>query len=187
MSKCFIIRDEETIGPFSLDDLKDQATDGRLLRTDFIDFANGGFPRIADSMDDFTFPSLASEQDPPEGLIRPVLDSEDPDTFLTRGLYYSRLGEFELAILYFDDVIDAYDSAELVHASRGFCHEMLGNNASAISDFSKQIELEPDNPDPYMRRSHLSLLQEDIEQSLSDAVEACRLGPARVKMISKAL
>ena len=178
MSERFIIRDEETLGPFSLEDLKTQATDGRLLRTDFIGLADGGFPHIADAIDEFAFPALESEQAPPEGLIKPVLDSDDPDTFFARGLYYSRLGEYELAILYFDDVIDAYHSDELIYAYRGTCHQMLGNNVSAISDFSKQIELEPDNHDPYTRRSYLLLLEgDDIELSLSDALEACRLGP----------
>ncbi|HAN20031.1 MAG: hypothetical protein A2X13_04900 [Bacteroidetes bacterium GWC2_33_15] len=94
--------------------------------------------------------------------------------YLTRGKVYIIKGRFEDAI---DDLNRALDLnsqkndkefENMVYVNRGAAYQKLFENEKALQDYSKAIEMNPDNPNVYMYRGVLYYQNNEFNEAILD-------------------
>ena len=83
--------------------------------------------------------------------------------------------KFVEAIDFLTEVLEE-KSSDLLLRTRGKAYEASGDVTNAREDFDEAIELNPGNPENYLRRARF-LLRRDTDQAISDFQDALRLSP----------
>ena len=106
--------------------------------------------------------------------IETLLNSPDIYIFYGRGRNYSRLGEYDKAITEFDNGIELQEHKALF-SSRASAKSLKGDFKSAISDYTKAIELDPMNSFAYFMRGRTKEYEKDFQGALKDYTTSIEL------------
>jgi hypothetical protein len=96
------------------------------------------------------------------------------------GNIYGKLGQYQLAIENFTEVIRLKPDYYIAYNGRGISYERLGQYPLAIENFNKAIRLNPNYAEAYYNRGFTYLLQGNKELGCPDAQKACELGSCKV-------
>lgn len=105
-------------------------------------------------------------------------------TFNNRGVAYGELGDFDRAIIDYNEALglrpdDATSIRNLRvgHVKRGVSEANLGDRDKAIADFTKAIELDPSHYLAYLRRGQVRSDAGDYDAAIADLEKAQNLAP----------
>lgn len=105
-------------------------------------------------------------------------------TFNNRGVAYGELGDFDRAIIDYNEALglrpdDATSIRNLRvgHVKRGVSEANLGERDKAIADFTKAIELDPSHYLAYLRRGQVRSDAGDYDAAIADLEKARNLAP----------
>ncbi|HMR33740.1 MAG TPA: tetratricopeptide repeat protein [Geminicoccaceae bacterium] len=105
-------------------------------------------------------------------------------TFNNRGVAYGELGDFDRAIIDYNEALglrpdDATSIRNLRvgHVKRGVSEANLGERDKALADFTKAIELDPSHYLAYLRRGQLRGDAGDLDAAIADLEKAQNLAP----------
>ena len=105
-------------------------------------------------------------------------------TFNNRGVAYGELGDFDRAIIDYNEALglrpdDATSIRNLRvgHVKRGVAEANLGDRDKALADFTKAIELDPSHYLAYLRRGQLRSDAGDFDAAIADLEKAQNLAP----------
>ena len=96
--------------------------------------------------------------------------------FYKRGRAYSFQEQWDKAIADYDEAILISDNKD-AHTWRGIAKANLGHLSAAISDFSKTIELSPQNAEAYHSRGLAKISMGDYHGAINDYNQVIRLNP----------
>lgn len=104
--------------------------------------------------------------------------------YFNRGMGYLKLKEYDNAIEAFSLALENNNRHVGAMVHRGLSHEMRGNYAAALADYSKAIEIDPNGARAYNNRAWLLATcpvesMRDVKLALSDAKTAVRLTGGR--------
>lgn len=105
--------------------------------------------------------------------------------FNFRGLTYSGLGKYDLAVADFTRSIELAPQAR-TYDSRGKAHFKAGDNADALADYTRSVELDPEFAKAWRHRGEIRTVMADYEGARQDLMTALRLHP-RYKPAQQAL
>jgi Tfp pilus assembly protein PilF len=71
------------------------------------------------------------------------LDPSSSKPFYNRGICYSKMGQFALAVADFSESIRRDPAEAKAFSYRGHAYQMLGDRAAATGDFRRALELDP--------------------------------------------
>jgi tetratricopeptide (TPR) repeat protein len=105
-------------------------------------------------------------------------------TFNNRGVAYGELGDFDRAIIDYNEALglrpdDATSIRNLRvgHVKRGVAEANLGEKDKAVADFTKAIELDPSHFLAYLRRGQLRSEYAEFDLAVADLEKAQNLAP----------
>ncbi len=111
-------------------------------------------------------------------------------TFNNRGVAYGELGDFDRAILDYNEALglrpdDATSIRNLRvgHVKRGVAEANLGERDKAIADFTKAIELDPSHYLAYMRRGQVQGDAGNLDAAVADLEKAQNLAPDNTQIV----
>ena len=115
-------------------------------------------------------------QDAKKGLL---LDRQNA------GMYYRRIGAAHQGLEQYQEAIEAYNEAikfydgedEGTIYNRGLCYLELNEYASALSDFNKSLEMDPDWAWAFAARARTFLAMDDCENAIADSSKAISIQP----------
>ncbi|RMG82151.1 MAG: tetratricopeptide repeat protein [Bacteroidetes bacterium] len=64
--------------------------------------------------------------------------------------------------------IEKFSRHALAYERRGYVNLRLGNHKDALYDFTKSIDINPNNPEPYWGRAHIKIHQDDLRGAIAD-------------------
>jgi protein O-mannosyl-transferase len=111
---------------------------------------------------------------------------ENAQNFYKRGLDYSNLGKYKIAIGNFNQAIRLKPYDADVYNNRGLTYSKDGQYKLAIDDFNKAIRLKPDFTSVYINRGVTYFISNKKEQGCIDAQKACSLGNCELLEMAKA-
>ncbi len=109
-------------------------------------------------------------------------DLQSAKAWIDKGMLLREAGNqgsteaFKEAAQYLDKAIAAEKNIQILvqaYRLRARCRNLLGNNAEAIQDLTKAIELAPDDGDIYYMRSFIHELMGHADLSLDDLKSGC--------------
>lgn len=100
------------------------------------------------------------------------LDPKYAGAYHERGLAYSTIGNFELAIDDLSTAIELDPNNFAVYHDRGRTYYLFDNIELAINDLSTAIELEPDEPRLYAMRGTIYQYVAEFERAIEDFTQA---------------
>ena len=107
------------------------------------------------------------------------LDPQYALAHATRGAAYDALGQYQRAILDFDDAIalDLDPNLALAYYSRGLAYLNFDQFEQAVQDFDESIRLDPQYADAYFNRGTAYLNLGQVGRAIQDYDDAIRLNP----------
>jgi tetratricopeptide (TPR) repeat protein len=103
----------------------------------------------------------AATEAQPEDVPPATETSRQPDVseYIGEGVRLAAIGDYEAAILSFDEALKLNSEAAFVYKQRGAAYQATGDHAAAISDFDEAIRLNSEDMNAYYRRgvSHQAL------------------------------
>jgi tetratricopeptide (TPR) repeat protein/DNA-binding response OmpR family regulator len=121
--------------------------------------------------------------------LREVIPAESNTSsehkFLLEGRKMRRSGNLQGAICMYNRAAYASRNCNFwpVFICRGVAFHLVGNDAQAMADFSRCLEIEPDNPDALFNRALLRYTLHDTNGAVADLNEALRLAPEDEEMV----
>ena len=115
-----------------------------------------------------------------EAYPRDVNAYNDVNAYYNRGVAYRRIGDFNLAIEDFNEVIKLKPDYVDAYNYRGITYRDKGDNDRAIKDFNKTIELKPDVADAYNHRGVAYGNKGKYNHAIADFNKAIELEPGAV-------
>jgi tetratricopeptide (TPR) repeat protein/photosystem II stability/assembly factor-like uncharacterized protein len=100
---------------------------------------------------------------------------------LNSALYQYDQGDFQMALIYFNQVISSQPEMGEAYNDRGLTYYAMGYTDKAMADFNKAIQLLPDPAVAYSNRGALYLSLANHEQALADLDKAIELSPRLAK------
>ncbi|MGM0408827.1 MAG: tetratricopeptide repeat protein [Bacteroidota bacterium] len=103
--------------------------------------------------------------------------------YLTRGKAYFHRGKYKDALKDFNigmDLIPGQDNKQLeseFYVNRGATHQKLLNFDQALEDYSKTIQINPDNPNVYLYRGSLYYQNSDFNEAIDDFSKVINIDP----------
>lgn len=70
--------------------------------------------------------------------------------------------------------IEKFERHALAYERRGYVNFMLKNHKDALYDYTKSIDINPGNPDPYMGRAFVKIAKEDFSGAIADLENAIK-------------
>lgn len=104
------------------------------------------------------------------------MDSENVTAYVIRGVAYSRLGRFSLAIEDFTSAIDLAPYTWDYYIFRGDAYSQLGDTSNALLDYTAAIDVYPFNDLAFARRAELHFQLGDQTAGQFDELMAQALG-----------
>ncbi len=101
---------------------------------------------------------------------------EEAAKFAQQGVELTRDGKFDKAIESYNDSLDAR-SDPTVFYNRGVAYMNKGDFTNAIRDFTKAIELQPDNAFAFNNRAFVYKNKGNFDDAIKDYSEVIRLKP----------
>ena len=98
------------------------------------------------------------------------------EELVTKGQSALQESRYDAAIEAFNKALQADSKCFAAYFMSGVAYGAMGDNAKAIRDLSKAIELRPDDADPYIARAAAYQLI-DPDRAMSDIRQAIRLAP----------
>jgi len=109
-----------------------------------------------------------------ERIIEPKSDKIAVQHFLKGRELVDKKGQEVEAISSLNRAIEKFDRHANAYERRGHVNFMLRNFDDAMYDFTKSIDLGPNNPEPYFGRANVKLRQKDIANAIPDLEMACK-------------
>ncbi len=97
--------------------------------------------------------------------------------YLERGFCKNEMGDYESAILDFNEVLKINPNNAKAWNNRGFAKYMLGHLDDALLDMNHAVELDPTYPQAYNKRGDLKCAMREFESALNDLNIAVKLDP----------
>jgi len=106
------------------------------------------------------------------------LNNKSFDTYLDRGITYSRLGQDSLALQDYNHAYKLDSNNQRLFEMRGYLQlNGLKNYPAAIADFNHLITIDPANPDYYKNRGLAELNSGNIKQAMDDFNKVINANP----------
>jgi tetratricopeptide (TPR) repeat protein len=83
------------------------------------------------------------------------LDSDFKQAYNSRGIAYSQLERYHLALEDFEEAIDLDENYKNAHNNRGVTYELLGDLDDALEDFDRAIEIDSEYAAAYNNRGNI--------------------------------
>ena len=101
-------------------------------------------------------------------LIEPKTDKVAVKSFLKGRELVDQEGKEDEAIKALSKAIEKYERHSLAYERRGLVNYKFKNYQDAIYDFSKSIDLNPNNPQAYYGRARVKMILKDLEAAAKD-------------------
>lgn len=94
-----------------------------------------------------------------------------------QGLIYNTKGEYDKAIVSFNEALELNPSLAVAYSNRGWAHIELGQYEQGIADCGKAIELDPKLAFAYSNRGLAYIKLRQYERGIADCTKAIELNP----------
>lgn len=101
----------------------------------------------------------------------------DSTVYISRGLEFQYLGDFDSAIQEFSKAIKLYPELSEAYVHRGITYATQGKIENALSDFNQAITINPDDPEAYFNRGILYYERGELDRAIVDWTQAIDLNP----------
>ncbi|MBN2018922.1 MAG: tetratricopeptide repeat protein [Sedimentisphaerales bacterium] len=102
----------------------------------------------------------------------------DSDAYNLRGNYYSKKGDYDIAISdYTRAIVINPKNADIYHCNRGLAYSHQGEYSEAISDFCRAIEIHPKDAEYYYNRGNIRVKKGEYEGARLDYLKAIEISP----------
>ncbi|MDF1864740.1 MAG: tetratricopeptide repeat protein [Saprospiraceae bacterium] len=101
-------------------------------------------------------------------LIEPESDKVAVQSFIKGRELLNEDGKEGEAVKALNRAIDKFERHALAYERRGYVNLRLGNHKDALYDFSKSIDINPNNPEPYWGRAHIKIHNGEINAAIAD-------------------
>ena len=91
-------------------------------------------------------------------------------------------GEWDQAIIFYDEAIRVGPKTCAMHSSRGFAYQQKGNAAEALADYNEAIRLDPNNVSAFYGRSNVHHSLRDLPNAIADLDRAIQISPAKAML-----
>lgn len=108
------------------------------------------------------------------GFIEPNSDKAAVQAYLQGRELIEEKGKEKEAKAILSAAIEKYERHALAYERRGYVNFLLKNYNDAMYDFSKSIDLNPNNPDPYLGRAMVKMMQDDLVGAIVDLDNAIK-------------
>lgn len=105
-----------------------------------------------------------------------LLNPNDPDAYITRGIAYMDRGQQDEAIADFTRAIDLHPKAVIAYYNRGCSYYRNSAFEEAAKDYTQAISLRPDNAEAFVSRGRTFHKLGKEQEALSDFRKACAMG-----------
>lgn len=96
------------------------------------------------------------------------LDPNNVDTLIDRGIANAKLGNYVIAIIAFQAVIDTHPENFSALSNRGWVNSVLGNYNAALDDYNKSLALAPSNANTLNNRAILYRIMGEDKKANED-------------------
>jgi tetratricopeptide (TPR) repeat protein len=103
-------------------------------------------------------------------------DQEEVNYFQDHGMALHLKGKYDLALSYFDKVIELSPHNAKAFFNKGVTYFRLKQYDKAIFDYNRAIEIDPQYAKAYSHRGRTYALKGELEQACSDLNTGCKLG-----------
>ena len=107
-------------------------------------------------------------------LIEPESDKVAVQAFIKGRQLIKETGRESEAKEALSKAIEKFERHALAYERRGFVNFQLRNFKDAEYDYSKSIDINPSNPEPYFGRAYVKLAQEDYDKAIPDLESAIK-------------
>jgi tetratricopeptide (TPR) repeat protein len=120
--------------------------------------------------------------------VPPVTESvRQPDVseYIGEGVRLAAIGDYEAAILSFDEALKLNSEAAFVYKQRGAAYQATGDHAAAISDFDEAIRLNSEDMNAYYRRGVSNQALDNHAAAIADFDAVLAVDPEFVDAASR--
>lgn len=107
-------------------------------------------------------------------VVEPSSDKAAVQAYLKGRELIEAAGQEKEARRILSEAIEKYERHALAYERRGYVNFLLKNYADALYDYSKSIDINPNNPEPYFGRAVVKMLQEDLKSAIADLDQAIK-------------
>jgi tetratricopeptide (TPR) repeat protein len=107
-------------------------------------------------------------------MVEPQGDKVAVQAFLKGRELIQETGKESEAKAALSRAIEKFERHALAYERRGYVNFMLKNYEDAIYDYSKSIDINPGNPDPYLGRAFVKIAKEDLAGATADLENAIK-------------
>jgi tetratricopeptide (TPR) repeat protein len=160
------------------------------------------YPRVLEELDklddtradDFKLIRFVAElRTNPQGMARDVLQQAHSWSFTCPDIIFSECAFLALALGRPDDALDILSSASQInftaveYSRLGTAHLLLGDFVSALDNYTKAVELEPDNADMHNNLGGAYVRLQQLEKALESYEKALELRPDHPQAVNSRL
>jgi len=102
------------------------------------------------------------------GIVEPKSDRAAVQAFLKGRTLIDEKGKEDEAIKLLSNAIEKYNRHAQAYERRGWVNFMLKNLEDALYDYSKSIDIDDSNPDPYFGRATVRVAMKDYASAIED-------------------
>lgn len=107
-------------------------------------------------------------------VIEPKSDKAAVQSFLRGREFIKEQGKESEARKALSRAIEKFERHALAYERRGYVNYILRNYEDAVYDFSKSIDINPNNGDPYLGRALVHIAQDKVREALPDLEKAIK-------------
>lgn len=111
-----------------------------------------------------------------------VMDKNNADAYLLRGICYSASGDVKSAGADYNKAIELSPTTGRYYYNRGLYYNYQGKTKKALKDYNKAIEFDPNAPSAYYNRAIIYDNEKDYAKSIPDYTKAIELAPDNADM-----
>jgi len=108
-------------------------------------------------------------------LVMSWLQPRSPDVIYEKGKSFLDAGDCDLAISVLNRAVEVDPKMARAHSATGLAHTKKVAHQQAIADFSRAIQLEPEDSDNYLERGHAYEFAGDYRNAYRNYVAAARI------------
>lgn len=103
-----------------------------------------------------------------KAFIEPESDKAAVQHFIKGRELLKENGMEDEAVKALNRAIEKFERHALAYERRGYVNLRLGNPKDAMYDFTKSIDINPNNPEPYWGRANIHLQNNDLKSAIAD-------------------